>query len=42
MLTRFWSWLISPYTKYKKKKEDQERIKKRLEEMRKHDPFIYE
>jgi hypothetical protein len=31
------SWLLTPYTKYKENKA----FKKRLEELRKRDPFIY-
>ena len=37
MLKRIWEILITPYKKYK---EDQE-FKKRMEELRKRDPFIY-
>jgi hypothetical protein len=36
-LKKFWAWIKTPYTKYKEKQE----FKKRLEEMRKRDPFIY-
>ena len=36
-IKRFWEWLKTPYTKYKENKES----KKRLEELRKRDPFIY-
>jgi len=32
-LKSFWEWLKTPYYKYK--------AKKRLEELRKRDPFIY-
>lgn len=38
MFTRVWRWIISPYTKYKKRKA----VKKRIEELKKQDPFIYE
>ena len=38
MFTRIWRWIISPYTRYQERK----RLKKRLEELRKKDPFIYE
>jgi len=31
------SWLLTPYRKYKEKKA----FEKRLEELRKRDPFIY-
>jgi hypothetical protein len=37
MLRRLLNLLMSPYTNYKKKQE----MKKRLEEIRKRDPFIY-
>jgi len=36
-LKKFWEWLKTPYTKYKEHKE----LKKRLDELRKKDPFIY-
>ena len=32
-----WKWIKSPYTIYKENKE----YKKRLEELKKRDPFIY-
>ena len=38
MFTRIWRWVISPYTRYR----DRKRLEKRLEELRKQDPFIYE
>lgn len=34
---KFINWLLTPYRKWKEKKE----FKKRVEEMRKRDPFIY-
>lgn len=37
MLTRLVNFLLSPYRKYQEKR----RIKKRIEELRKRDPFIY-
>jgi hypothetical protein len=36
-LQELWFWLTTPYRKYKQRKE----FKKRIEEMRKRDPFIY-
>ena len=36
-LKKIWTWIKSPYTKYKEEKE----FKKRMEELRKKDPFIY-
>ena len=36
-LKKLWEWIKTPYTKYKEKKE----FDKRIEEMRKKDPFIY-
>jgi hypothetical protein len=36
-LKRFWEWLKTPYYKYKEHRE----LKKRIEELRKRDPFIY-
>ena len=36
-LKKIWTWIISPYTRYKENKE----FKKRMEELRKRDPFIY-
>jgi hypothetical protein len=38
MFTRIKDFILWPYTRYKEK----QRIKKRLEELRKKDPFIYE
>ena len=38
MFTKIKNWILSPWHKYQEKK----RIKKRLEELRKKDPFIYE
>jgi hypothetical protein len=38
MLNKIKNFLMYPYTRYKEK----QRIKKRLEELRKKDPFIYE
>ena len=32
-----WEWIKTPYTKYKEHKA----FKKRMEELRKRDPFIY-
>lgn len=37
MLTRLINFLLSPYRKYQEKR----RIKKRIAELRKRDPFIY-
>lgn len=37
MIKRLWFWITYPYHVYKEK----QRIKKRLEELRKRDPFIY-
>jgi hypothetical protein len=34
---KFINWLLAPYHRWKKHKE----FKKRLEELRKRDPFIY-
>jgi hypothetical protein len=34
---KVWGWLKTPYTIYKEKKE----LNKRIEELRKKDPFIY-
>jgi hypothetical protein len=36
-LKRVWEWVKTPYTKYKSKKE----LEKRIEELKKQDPFIY-
>ena len=36
-IKKCWRWIKSPYTKYKENKE----FKKRMEELRKRDPFIY-
>jgi len=36
-LKKFWRWINTPYLKYKEKKE----FEKRLDELRKRDPFIY-
>lgn len=38
MFTRIKDFILWPYTRYKEK----QKIKKRLEELRKKDPFIYE
>jgi hypothetical protein len=37
MFNKIWDIIMSPYRKYKKNKQ----WKKRLEELRKRDPFIY-
>jgi len=37
MISRFIEWILTPYTNYKENKA----FKKRLEELRKRDPFIY-
>tara|TARA_B110000240_G_scaffold139365_1_gene154262 strand:- start:40 stop:174 length:135 start_codon:yes stop_codon:yes gene_type:complete len=37
VLNKIWEVIISPYTKYKANKA----FKKRMEELRKRDPFIY-
>jgi hypothetical protein len=37
MFKKIWFWITYPYHSYKEK----QRIKKRLEELRKRDPFIY-
>lgn len=37
MFKRLWFWITYPYMVWKEK----QRIKKRLEELRKRDPFIY-
>lgn len=34
---KFINWLLTPYRRWKERKE----FKKRLEELRKRDPFIY-
>ena len=36
-IKRVWEWIKTPYTKYKQRKE----LQKRLDEMKKRDPFIY-
>jgi|TARA_B110000305_G_scaffold236008_1_gene296639 hypothetical protein len=36
-IKKFWKWITTPYTKYKERKE----LQKRLDEMKKRDPFIY-
>ena len=36
-LKNLWYWICTPYRKYKEEKE----FKKKIEEMRKKDPFIY-
>ena len=36
-IKKFWKWITSPYTKYKERKD----LQKRLDEMKKRDPFIY-
>ena len=36
-LKKIWSWICWPYTKWKEHRE----FKKRMEELRKKDPFIY-
>ena len=36
-LKKFWEWLKTPYVKYK----ERQALKKRLEELKKQDPFIY-
>lgn len=36
-INKVWEWIKTPYTKYKEHKE----FKKRMEELRKRDPFIY-
>lgn len=37
VLKNIWEWITYPYTEYKRRKT----IKKRLEELKKRDPFIY-
>ncbi len=37
MFKKLWYWISYPYSTYKEK----QRIKKRLDELRKRDPFIY-
>jgi hypothetical protein len=37
MFGRLWSYIASPWHRFQEKR----RIKKRIEEMRKRDPFIY-
>jgi len=36
-LKKIWSWVSTPYRRYKENKE----FEKRMEELRKRDPFIY-
>jgi|TARA_B110000503_G_C6988890_1_gene346482 hypothetical protein len=36
-LKNFWNWITTPYTKWKAHRA----FKKRIEELRKQDPFIY-
>jgi len=36
-LKKIWSWICWPYNKWKEERE----FKKRLEELKKRDPFIY-
>ena len=36
-IKKFWKCITTPYTKYKERKE----LQKRLDEMKKRDPFIY-
>ncbi len=36
-IKKFWKWITTLYTKYKERKE----LQKRLDEMKKRDPFIY-
>jgi len=36
-LKKIWAFIISPYTRYKEHKA----FKKRMEELKKRDPFIY-
>lgn len=36
-MNKFLNWLLTPYRKWKENRE----FKKRVEEMRKKDPFIY-
>ena len=37
LLSKIWGFITWPYTEYKRRRE----LKKRLEELRKRDPFIY-
>lgn len=37
VLKKIWKWIKTPYTSWQEKR----RFKKRLEELRKRDPFIY-
>jgi hypothetical protein len=37
MFKKIWHWISYPYYQYKEK----QKMKKRLEELRKRDPFIY-
>lgn len=36
-LKKIWNWITYPYTHWKEERE----FKKRMEELRKRDPFIY-
>jgi len=36
-LKQFFNWCLTPYTNYKEK----QKLKKRIEELKKRDPFIY-
>ena len=36
-IKKFWEWIATPYRRYKERRA----IKKRLEELKKSDPFIY-
>ena len=36
-IKKFWEWLKTPYTRFKAKKE----LDQRIAEMKKRDPFIY-
>ena len=36
-IKNFWIWITTPYTKWK----EQRAFKKRIEELKKQDPFIY-
>lgn len=36
-MKKIWEFITHPYTEWKRKKE----LKKRIEELRKRDPFIY-
>ena len=37
MINKIYNWIMNPYRKW----QEQRRFKKRLEELRKRDPFIY-